>query len=407
MLKRTHRDIDLPSLVPPQFCAASEARQAEGGGEARRLSAAWEGALLSAYMVDSEMPRGPTAGLGMGLEIVPNKSEPKWNGSWSSHHDYMKFIFGEETQAKLVTSSSSSSNSTRTKTLANPPNNDDDDDDGRVRKRRRASPESQFAQADDEPQLVVHDATPDGLRQSAQDAAQRTTLRRGFFASALKRQLEALRDENRRLKRLAVEVLDDRECNDLFADLGSEQRIVVKRRAGLDDALESSRCGPSDVDSADCGVARRDLTLVQVVQQAQRAFVVTNPALPDNPIVWSSDVFSKLTGYDRAEVCGRNCRFLQGPKTNPKAVDTVRAAIAKSHEASVVLLNYRKDGSTFWNRFFIAPLRDSKGTVTFYVGVQTDVSSSVRSIPPSPALLPDLRRPNVGGDDDDGLLNHR
>ena len=117
---------------------------------------------------------------------------------------------------------------------------------------------------------------------------------------------------------------------------------------------------------------RRDLCLVRVVQQAQRAFVVTNPALPDNPIVWVSEAFLTLTLYSRDEVIGRNCRFLQGAKTDRKAVDQIRKAVMAEHEESIVLLNYRRDGSAFWNRFFIAPLRASGRQTTFFVGVQTD-----------------------------------
>lgn len=425
MLKRSHRDIDLPSLVPPQFCAVSDARkEARAGGTScesalKRSSVAWDTALLSAYMVEADMPRGPMAGLGMGLEIVAvGKSggwEPRWNGSWSSHQDYMRFIFGEEDGQNAAESGKEVSLPAEDGGADPPqPSEDDTERSGQqqqeeLHKRRRVRDEEDDALQ--HATVVVRSSTHPSVVESARHFAQRTTLRRGFFASALKRQLEALREENRRLKRLAVELLDDNERQDLFAGLGTEHRRIVtaspaalvseknpaedgaiKDREVLSKIVESTRTTVA----ADNDVARRDLTLVEVVQQAQRAFVVTNPALPDNPIVWSSDEFSKLTGYDRSEVCGRNCRFLQGPKTNPKAVDAVRKAINNSHEASVVLLNYRKDGSTFWNRFFIAPLHDSKGNVTYYVGVQTDVSSSIRS----PLLQPITDRPQSETRDD-------
>ena len=75
---------------------------------------------------------------------------------------------------------------------------------------------------------------------------------------------------------------------------------------------------------------------------------------------------------------GRNRRFLQGPRTDPRRVGEIRDAVAGEHECLVTLLNYRKDGETFWNRFFIAPLRDSEGKArTAYVGVQVDVSESL------------------------------
>ena len=87
----------------------------------------------------------------------------------------------------------------------------------------------------------------------------------------------------------------------------------------------------------------------------QKAFVVSNPNLPDNPIVWTSEAFLSMTGYDRDQVIGRNCRFLQGPRTDPKQVAIIREAVTREHEASVTILNYRKDGTTFWNRFSSEP----------------------------------------------------
>jgi hypothetical protein len=70
------------------------------------------------------------------------------------------------------------------------------------------------------------------------------------------------------------------------------------------------------------------------------------------------------------QILGRNCRFLQGPETDPKSVERIRKAIDQGNDMSVCLLNYRVDGTTFWNQFFIAALRDQNGNVTNFVGVQ-------------------------------------
>ena len=75
------------------------------------------------------------------------------------------------------------------------------------------------------------------------------------------------------------------------------------------------------------------------------------------------------------KVLGRNCRFLQGPETDPKATEKIRKAIEEGNDMSVCLLNYRVDGTTFWNQFFIAALRDAAGNITNYVGVQCKVRS--------------------------------
>jgi len=117
-----------------------------------------------------------------------------------------------------------------------------------------------------------------------------------------------------------------------------------------------------------------DFSFIKALQTAQQNFVVTDPGLPDNPIVYASQGFLNLTGYSLDQILGRNCRFLQGPETDPKAVERIRKAIEQGHDMSVCLLNYRVDGTTFWNQFFIAALRDAAGCVTNFVGVQCKVS---------------------------------
>jgi PAS domain S-box-containing protein len=89
--------------------------------------------------------------------------------------------------------------------------------------------------------------------------------------------------------------------------------------------------------------------------------IVTDPALPDNPVVFANDAFCRLTGYARAEIVGRNCRFLQGPGTDPQAIARIRAAVAAGQALEIELCNYRKTGEPFWNRLMMAPVRDETG----------------------------------------------
>ena len=110
-------------------------------------------------------------------------------------------------------------------------------------------------------------------------------------------------------------------------------------------------------------------------QQERGAFVITDPTRPDNPIIYASEGFEKTTGYKSADIVGRNCRFLQGACTQKGDVDKIRAAIEKKADASVCLLNYRKNGSTFINQFFISPLFGEDGEVAYYLGVQQEVRS--------------------------------
>ncbi len=82
------------------------------------------------------------------------------------------------------------------------------------------------------------------------------------------------------------------------------------------------------------------------VRATRMPMVITNPALPDNPIVFANEAFQSLTGYNREEIIGLNCRFLQGPKTDMRQVSRIRDAIAAGEAIDVDLLNYRKDGTT-------------------------------------------------------------
>lgn len=124
-------------------------------------------------------------------------------------------------------------------------------------------------------------------------------------------------------------------------------------------------------------IENADFQLMQALTLAQQNFVVTDPSLPDNPIVFASQGFYKLTGYTPTEVIGRNCRFLQGPSTDPASVAVIRQAVDEGRDAAVCLVNYKKDGTPFWNQFFVAPLRGIDGNVVNYVGVQCEVSEDV------------------------------
>ncbi|KAH8066082.1 phosphorelay sensor kinase [Aureococcus anophagefferens] len=374
MLKRSYGEANLSALVQPQFASASDAerrakrrRTGGGGGDssggdtsdappgvcgseasgaddpilARRPSDTWDTALLAAYVVDCDPLPGADRGLGMGLEMLA--PEPSWTGSWASHQAHMSFLYGGTLKA--------AKSPPRSPEKPKPPRPDDDGSGGASQ--AGSDLEADTVIQDGRDRSASEDEPATRVAEGARGHAKQHALRRGFFASALKRRLESLQEENARLKRVATECLSVDERKALFESLGSSR---TRRR-------------PSSW---------------------------TNPELPDNPIVWTSEAFLQMTGYDRDDVIGRNCRFLQGPRTDPRQVSVIRDAAYKEHEASVTILNYRKDGTTFWNRFFVAPLRDAEGKVTFFVGVQTDVSaafarpgtSDVDTPKPSPATLP-------------------
>lgn len=102
--------------------------------------------------------------------------------------------------------------------------------------------------------------------------------------------------------------------------------------------------------------------------------IIVDAMQPDMPIIYANAAFSKLTGYSEEEILGRNCRFLQGEDSDQPALNEVRAAIVGLRDALVVLRNYRKDGSLFWNELYMAPVPDDDGVVTHFIGVQNDLT---------------------------------
>ena len=114
------------------------------------------------------------------------------------------------------------------------------------------------------------------------------------------------------------------------------------------------------------------------IRATRMAMIVTDARQSDNPIIFANDAFLALTGYDRAEVIGRNCRFLQGPDTDPTQVDRIRHAVTQGQDVAVDILNYRKDGSTFWNALYLSPVRGQAGEIVYFFGSQLNVSEKKR-----------------------------
>jgi PAS domain S-box-containing protein len=112
----------------------------------------------------------------------------------------------------------------------------------------------------------------------------------------------------------------------------------------------------------------------QAMGQTRMAVCLCDPRQDDVPIVFANRAFSTLTGYDEHEVIGRNCRFLQGPDTDQREVDKIRAALRGGDVVLVELLNYRKDGSTFWNALHLGPIYNSAGELLYFFGSQWNVS---------------------------------
>lgn len=169
------------------------------------------------------------------------------------------------------------------------------------------------------------------------------------------------------------------------AQQADKEKSISSVRCIMKELAESSRCKGMGVTETRCRTINASCyggervvcsSLMLSLTKVQQSFVLANPHLPDTPIVHASDMFLQLTGYSREEVVGRNCRFLQGPHTDMKAVQQIRESFNSEKPCTVRILNYRKDKTPFWNFLHIAPVRSSGGKVAFFVGVQLDVTSA-------------------------------
>ena len=120
--------------------------------------------------------------------------------------------------------------------------------------------------------------------------------------------------------------------------------------------------------------AHRDGVFFAAVEKTRMPMTIVDARQPDYPIIFANDAFLEMTGYSEREVLGRNCRFLQGPETDRRSVQVIRSALAENREMATEILNYRKDGSTFWNALFISPVYAPSGELLYFFASQLDVS---------------------------------
>ena len=121
--------------------------------------------------------------------------------------------------------------------------------------------------------------------------------------------------------------------------------------------------------------AADDAFLRTLLEEDERemSVVFSDPAKPQNPMIFVSEEFERQTGYTAEEVIGRNCRLLQGPGTDPDAIAAISHALRAETRFSIDILNYRKDGTPFLNRLRIRPIYDQNGALLFFAGAQNPV----------------------------------
>ena len=177
-------------------------------------------------------------------------------------------------------------------------------------------------------------------------------------------ELASLERENERLKALVKTHLPEDQAQAIIGDCcyeGRAQGLVGNPSTAGQPPQPQSHAPDSSK------LLRSDFELIESLTKTRQSFVLTDPRLPDNPIVYASRPFLALTGYTREQVLGRNCRILQGIETDPEAVAEIRKAIAAGKDGAACLLNYKADGTPFWNQFFVAAIRDKNDTVVNYV----------------------------------------
>lgn len=119
---------------------------------------------------------------------------------------------------------------------------------------------------------------------------------------------------------------------------------------------------------------RENNQLASAIANLTTGVTITDPSLPDNPIIFANQGFTAITGYSPSEAIGRNCRFLQGEETAPAVIKAMRKAIAARQPGTYVLLNYRKDGTKFWNELTINPVFDKEGKLINFIGLANDIT---------------------------------
>ena len=123
------------------------------------------------------------------------------------------------------------------------------------------------------------------------------------------------------------------------------------------------------------------------IRATRMPMIITDPRQSDNPIVFANDAFLTLTGYARDEVMGRNCRFLQGSETDRQAVDQLRNAVRLREDVNIDILNYRKDGTPFWNALYMSPVSSAAGELQYFFASQFDVTERRDALQLKTALL--------------------
>ena len=120
--------------------------------------------------------------------------------------------------------------------------------------------------------------------------------------------------------------------------------------------------------------------LESVVDQMEDGVLIVDAKAENKPIIFANKSFYKITGYDAEDIMGKSPRFLIGPGTNSAVVNSIRNCIAGKKTGSTTVLNYKKDGTTFWNYLSLAPIYDEESNISHWIGIERDITAVIERI---------------------------
>jgi len=169
----------------------------------------------------------------------------------------------------------------------------------------------------------------------------------------------------------------------VIAGVATQRAVDLALQAGADDVIRKPFQASlirhrMEVLLAERATGTRLALLERAVDAATSGITLLDARSPEYPALFVNRTFAEMTGYAREELVGHNLRMLAGPETDVLALQAMRDALTEGRECRTVIKNYRKDGSTFWNELSLAPVRDTDGRLTHFVGIQTDASLRVR-----------------------------
>lgn len=120
--------------------------------------------------------------------------------------------------------------------------------------------------------------------------------------------------------------------------------------------------------------------LMRILDETGVGITISDPNIEDNPLIYVNKAFEVITGYEKEDVIGKNCRMLQGPESNKDTINLIRQGLEDRTNVDVIIKNYTKQGRTYWNNLHISPIFDGKKNLKYFIGISKDVTETHQKI---------------------------